>query len=110
MTVAVYGTRIGEMGLEKCPKGYVELPIDGERVCCPEGLEVRKLKENLYACFAPSGVPLPKFVQEAFRPPGATVFHRPSKTVLAFAAIVGGAALMGGVLALAVATKHRRRR
>jgi hypothetical protein len=57
---AVYGTKIGEMGVTQCPPGYDTIPIGGDQVCCPAGLEARPLSTpGRYGCYATAATPLP---------------------------------------------------
>ena len=117
--VAVYGQKIGEMGLEKCPAGYATLTVDAhgkvEQVCCPHGLEPRPVGTDKYGCFATEETPLPEWVQEAMKkkpPPAAgTYLAVPApRTMLIITGIAGGAALMAVSYAFYKAFRGRRSR
>lgn len=115
MAVAVYGTKIGEMGLEKCPEGYVTHTVDAhgpiEQVCCPEGLEPRPVGTDKYGCFAQSGQPMPQWVQDAMRrTPAAGAFVLPSKEMVITVSVVAGVALVGVSWAFYRAFRSSRRR
>lgn len=113
MAVAVYGQKIGEMGLTACPSGYTTHTVDAhgpvEQVCCPHGLEPRPVGTDKYGCFATAETPLPEWVQEAMKPkPPATAAMLPSRPVLIAVVVTGGLALVGVGWAFYKAFRGRR--
>jgi hypothetical protein len=120
VAVAVYGQKIGEMGVTHCPSGYTTHTVSAhgpvEQVCCPDGLEPRPVGElgserRTYGCFAPSGTPMPEWVQEAMkRTPPVAAAMLPSKPKLIAVAVVAGGALLGVSWAFYKAFRGRRSR
>lgn len=117
MAVAVYGQKIGEMGVTHCPSGYTTHTVSAhgpvEQVCCPEGLSPRPVGTDKYGCYAPSGEPMPKWVQDAMSRKDASAagaLVMPSRDKVIAVGIVGGVALLGVSWAFYKAFRGRRRR
>jgi len=122
VAVAVYGQKIGEMGVTHCPSGYTAHTVSAhgpvEQVCCPDGLEPRPVGElgserRTYGCFATETTPLPEWVEEAMKkkPPAAAAsgFVVPSKGAVIAVASVAGVALVGVSWAFYKAFRGRSR-